>query len=206
MKEELINLKGTATQLVKEKKEFNKQRLFFNMKVEEKKEESNIEELFLLNDIEDSYEAAKLLNCNFPQIANIVATIKEQHPKYGIKRIKEETLKELDQQQNTFYYMDKIVDNYILYDDCGFSKVKVYEDNILKLTKEVKDSTNEILDESIDTTKKTGETIVNVVKPYGEIAKSQLGDAKETTKKVVNEGTKKLIKVLEKVQNKTEEN
>ena len=45
MKEELKELKDVAVKIVKETDEFRKQKNFFNMKVEEKKLELNIEEI-----------------------------------------------------------------------------------------------------------------------------------------------------------------
>ncbi len=209
MKEELKSLKEVTIEIVKEKEDLRKQKNFFNMKVEEKKSELNIDEVFKAEN-KDSFEAAELLHSLFPQIHSIVSTVKEQHPKYGEKRVKEITsiaLKEFmtlnDYCMDFIDKIDLLVDNYFLYESCGYFKLLAREEKINNLEESAKVSAGSILNESKEIAIKTGSSIVNTIKPYGEIAKSQMNDAKDNAKKLVNLGSKKLIKFLENIEEKT---
>ena len=51
--------------------------------------------------------------------------------------------------------------------------------------------------------KKVATTVGNIARPYGEVAKGQLSEAGVRVKGFANNGTKKLIKLLEKVEDKT---
>lgn len=208
MKEELKALKDSAVQIIKEKDSLKKQKNFFNMKVEEKVAELNMEEIF--KEDGSSYEAAVMLNYLFPQIYNIVASIREQHPKYGEKRVKEITLialneimTETDYLMSFSEYTDKIIDNYFLYEGCGFFKLKEQEEKIETLEDGAKVSTDTILNQSKEVAIKAGKSIKNIAKPYGDVAKSQFEDASKAAKTAINKGSKKLIKILKDIENKT---
>lgn len=203
MKEDLKNIKDSTVKVIEEKENFKKQKEFFNMKVQEQKLQSGIEELFKLD---DSYESAKMLNTNFPEIANIITSLKKEHPKYGEKRIKEMANIHLNYQLSASVFSDSLsimIDNYFLYERCGFSKLLEQENNLTKLEESIKTSCDAILDESKDTAIKAGTAIVNIVKPYGKVAKGQLEDASKLAKNAVNSGSKKLIKVLKSIEEKT---
>lgn len=209
MKEELKQLKDVAVQIVKENDEFRKQKNFFNMKVEEKKLELNMEELFN-EENEDSFEAAEILNFLFPQIHTIVSSVRESHPKYGEKRVKEITvvaLKEfmsLNEYMLSFYdQIDVVVDNYFLYESCGYFKLLERKESLSKLEESAKGTTDVVLNQSKEAAKKLGNGVANIVKPYGEVAKSQFNEAKVVGKDLINKGSKKLIKILEDLENKT---
>lgn len=209
MKEELKDLKNVAVQIVKETDEFRKQKNFFNMKVEEKKLELNMEEIFN-EENEDSFESAEILNFLFPQIQTIVSSVRENHPKYGEKRIKEITvvaLKEfmsLNEYMLSFYdQIDVVVDNYFLYESCGYFKLLERKENLNKLEETAKGKTDTVLKQTKETAINVGNKVAGMVKPYGEVAKSQFGDAKVATKDLINKGSKKLIKILENLENKT---
>lgn len=209
MKEELKELKDVAVKIVKETDEFRKQKNFFNMKVEEKKLESNIEEIFN-EENEDSFEAAEILNYLFPQIQTIVSAVREGHPKYGEKRVKGITvvaLKEfmsLNEYMLSFYdQIDVVVDNYFLYESCGYFKLLERKESLSKLEETAKGTTDVVLNQSKEAAKKLGNDVANIVKPYGEVAKSQFSDAKVATKDLINKGSKKLIKILENLEDKT---
>lgn len=208
MKEELKVLKDSTLQILKAKENLKKQTTFFNMKVEEKVNEKNIDEVF--NDNNNSYDAAKALNECLPNIHLIVSKLRNQHPKYGNKRIKELALNEFIAEDIFFAELNEeaelLLDNYFLYEDCGFFKLREQELSIEALLSETKCATEAIITESKQTAVKVGTSIKNVVKPYGDVAKSQLNDAGITAKKVVNKGSKKLIHVLKKIENKTENN
>lgn len=201
MKEELKSLKDSAIQVANEKEKLKKQKEFFNMKVEEQKEALGIEEIFNYN--EDSYDAASLLIIEWPNVAELISKLKKEHPKYGNKRIKELTLVALETLDYDIPYMSNIIDNYFLYEECGFYKVQSIEKSIEILENDVKTTTGAILDETKETAKKVGTSIVNVAKPYGEVAKNQFNDAKVATTGLIHKGAKKLIKILEDVETKT---
>lgn len=205
MKEQLISLKDNAILIAKEQENLKKQKKFFNMKVEEQKITSNIIEVVNVNN--NSYEAALYIYTEFPQISSITNKLKEEHPKYGIKRIKElatnELMDVLKIQEQDKACLAMIVENYLMYESCGFFKVKELDDKITELEGNVKSSANEIFDESKDKAIRFGKTIGNTVKPYTEIAKSQLTEVGISAKATINEGSKKLIKVLEKLEKKT---
>ena len=204
MKEELKTLKDSAKQIVEACQTLQRKKSFFNMKVEEKKEETGMEELIQMD---SSYEAAKVLNENFSSIHTLVNIIREEHPKYGNRRIKDLVMKKIH--ESSFIpedFEDKIelvVDNYFLYESCGFFKLLEQEKELELLGNEAKEATDAILNESKEGVKKVGTSFVNIVKPYGEVAKSQLNDAGELAKKAVNKGSKQLIKFFENIEEKT---
>ena len=208
MKEELKTLNESVESVMLAKQLFSKHKMFFNMKVEEQKEKLNIQEVYYTNN--DSYSAAIVLTYYYPEITGIVSAIREEHPKYGTKKIKELVVKELYARRNGSLHEDDanniyplIVDNYFLYDDCGFFKLQDYELAIKDLEKETKEASSAVLNESKKAVKKAGNTIVDIVKPYGEVAKSQLDDAGNVAKKAINKGSKKLVKFFENIEKKT---
>lgn len=204
MKEELKALKDSAEQIVKACQSLQRKKAFFNMKVEEKKEETGIIELI---EMDSSYESAKVLNENFSSVHALVTQIRKEHPKYGNRRIKELVLKQIH--ESSFIpedLEDKIelaIDNYFLYESCGFFKLLEQEKEIEELGNEAMEATDVILDESKAAAIKAGKAVISVVKPYGEVAKSQLNDAGEATKKAINKGSQKLKKFFENVEEKT---
>lgn len=205
MKEELKSLKDSAIQVASEKENLKKQKKFFNMKVEEQIELLGVEEIFNYNN--DSYDAASLLMVHFSDIDELISKIKEQHSKYGNKKIKELVLETLKTMNYDIDYMGKVIDNYFMYQECGFNKVQTMEQNIEQnielLQEEVKTTSTVIINETKETAKKVGTSIVNVAKPYGEVAKGQFNDAKVAATGLVNKGAKKLIKILQDVEKKT---
>lgn len=201
MKENLSTLKDSTIKLLKAKESLKKQKMFFNMKVEEKKEILNIEELYNNEEygiFEDSFEAASLLVEQFPQISDIVAKMRKEHPKYGVKRIKELTLIALSYDEPSLEDCEtsNIIDNYFLYEECGFFKLKAKQEELSQLQDETKETTNSIINQTKKSAIKFGTSVSNIVKPYGEIAKEQ-------GKTAINKGSKSLIKVLKRVEKKT---
>lgn len=206
MKEELKALKDSAEQIANARKSLLKQKLFFNMKVEEQKEASNIEEIYNSNN--NSYEAAKELNFMFPEIHKAFLIIKKDHPKYGNKRIKGLILKIYKEQNQDLVtnevLFELLIDNYLMYESCGFFKLLEREKELEALQNEAKEATDAILDESKAAAIKTGKAALNIVKPYGEVAKSQLNDAGDAAKKAINKGSQKLKKFFESIEEKTQ--
>lgn len=204
MKEELKALKDSAEQIVKGCQTLQRKKTFFNMKVEEKKEEAGIEELI---EMDSSYEAAKSLNENFSCVHVLVTQIKKEHPKYGNRRLKELVLKQIHElgfiPEDLEDKIELAVDNYFLYESCGFFSLLEQEREVEALGYEAKDRADVILDESKVAAIKAGKAVINVVKPYGEVAKSQLNDASDAAKKVINKGSQKLKKFFESIEEKT---
>lgn len=205
MKEELYSLKENATQVMEAKENFKKQRAFFNMKVEEKRAELNLEGKREIPC--DYYDDAKVLNLVFPEAHETVTAIKEQHPKYGNRRIKELAIKELQGQSLKLVPvdMDAFFDDYFLYESCGFFKLLEQEEAIEVLEGETIDSTRAVFEEVQGAAIKVGTSITNVVKPYGEVAKLQFEEASKAAKHAVNKGSKKLMRILTDIQKRTEE-
>ena len=209
MKEELKELKDVAIQIAKENNELKRQTNFFNMKVEEKNKELNIEEIFK-SENDDSVKAAEILNFLFPQIQTISSSVRENHPKYGEKRVKEITVVALKEFMTLNDYLldfseqiDVIVDNYFLYESCGYFKLLEIKENITKLEESAKEKTGTVLTQTKESAINIGNKVAGIVKPYGEVAKSQFGDAKVATKDLINKGSKKLIKFFENIEEKT---
>lgn len=199
MKEELKTLKNSTIKILKKKEETKNSRNEFNNMVEQKKNEYDIEELFNNDDFfveGDSFDAAILLNTVFPQIHKIVLNNRKEYPNYEKKSLKMLTVMKLTFDESIQKeYQDKInilVDNYFLYEECGFFDLKNKLEEIEKLEKDIKDSSITILGETKEATVKAIES----VKPYGKIVKEQ-------SKTAINKGSKTLIKVLEKVEKRT---
>jgi len=204
MKEELKVLKNSTEQIFKACQALQKKKTLFNLKVEEKKEETGIEEIL---EMDSSYEAAKELNETFSSIHLLVCRIRNEHPKYGNRRIKELVIKEIHEAsfipEELEDKIELVVDNYFLYETCGFFKLLEQEKEIELLGMEARETTNAILCESKQAAIKAGKAALNIVKPYGEVAKSQLNDASEAAKKAVNKGSQKLKIFFEGLEEKT---
>ena len=206
MKEELNVLRETAIQTVKAREEFEKNREFFNMKVEEKIVELNMEVKRDFLDYCDYYEDAKVLNIILPIVPELISKIREEHPKYGNKRIKELVIKQLQEDSTIIPAdMNEFFDYYFIYESCGFFKLLEQDLKLNNLKDETIESTKAIFNEAQDTVIKVGTSITGIVKPYGEVAKSQLGEAEKATKKVINKGSKKLMRLLKNIEEKTEQ-
>jgi len=201
MKEELKALKESTLKIKELKEKFIKQKIFFNMKVEEQKNILGIEEVFNSNN--NSFEAAIALNEEVPELREIVSELKEEHPKYGDKRLKEMTLKRLGHLTEEEEVTKLIIDNYFLYENCGFSQLYELNNTLTALETETKDTTKALFDESKKAVIENGTTIINLVKPLSGVAMDKIHNVGQSAKNVVNQGSRKLIKILEKVEDKT---
>lgn len=206
MKEQLNTLKNSVQQVVKGCEHFKKQREFFNMKVEEKLLETGAKEIILS---EDSYESAKTVCVDCNKLHETITKIRNEHPKYGNRRIKDLVITEIMSGHENYNYtsqsnfLGEIIDNYFIYESCGFFKLLKQEQELQSLEKEVTNATDAILDESKEAAIKAGKAVVNVVKPYGDVAKSQFNDASSAAKKAVNKGSQKLKLFFEGLEEKT---
>ena len=77
------------------------------------------------------------------------------------------------------------------------------KESLSKLEETAKGTTDVVLNQSKEAAKKLGNDVANIVKPYGEVAKGQFNEAKVVGKDLINKGSKKLIKILEDLENKT---
>lgn len=207
MQEKLKELKKLNEELINRKQLFKNMKSIFNYNVENEKKD--IEELFI-DEETDSYEAAKYFNKVYQNEIALTKAITREHPKYGKKRIKKEIIKLLFEYYQIDYQIDtrnslyeQIADNYILYDSCGFYKVLEQENEMVHLEQLISNVKTELLDESKEAVSSIGSGAINILKPYGEVAKGQLNDAANTAKGLINKGSKKLVKFLQKIEDKT---
>ena len=210
MREELIKLKKDIIDYLKQKEYLKKQRMFFNMKVEEKKQE--LEEQTVIKSYLDAYFEAKLFEMQHPDIFEYIDLIKDEYPNYESERIKKllekkielqfkEELGELDELD--IELAETIAKEYYLYDVCGYQKVKKIEEQLNEKEHQVSISASLILNQPKKDLKKVGTTAINIVNPYKEVAKKQINDAKNISKKTVHKSVKKLRKELKKIEDKT---
>lgn len=213
MKTELNNLKEKVIEYKEFKKETLKQIEFFNMKVDEQRSKLGLEDFFKEFEV-DNYTKALYLEKIYSFITELVLKLKEENPNYGNKRIVKLLISENkfddDELLEDLYEKDvKIIAlNYCLFYDCGYLKVKEMTKKLNELSEEIDCKEQELIDKKVYTTKKiaskTGNTIVDIVTPYGKIAKSQLDDASKHAKRLVNKGSKQLVKLFKKIEEKTD--
>lgn len=152
MKEELKKVRTTAKEVIQAKKRFEKERMFFNLKVEEQKQNTKVEEFFEL-EFSDSYEAANCFYDECEEIIEIIQTIKKKHPKYGNARVKSEALKKFPElydkceQYADVEAAENLIDNYFLYESCGYLRVKIAETYVGYYESELHKSVETLLNE-----------------------------------------------------------
>lgn len=208
MKEKLKELRKLNEELIEERQLFEDMKDEFSYNVELNCED----ELY-----GDPYQMAKAFN-NFNKTAILrVKDLRKAHPRYGEKRLKNEITKifrECYQQEGAYEICpSEIFDNnvlemvadYLLYDSCGFFRVLDQEDKIDCLEQTIIGVEHELLDESKEAVSSIGTGAINILKPYGEVAKGQLNDAANMAKGLINKGSKKLVKILQKIEDKTNE-
>lgn len=187
MKEELKNIKTNVEEIAVTKKEFDKKRRLFNLKVEEKLEEREIKE-FAEETLSDSYSRACVFAEYARSLINIVENIREEHPKYGETRIRDIAKgKYLGEGSNVeqLFEAEKLLDNYFLYDSCGFKKVNALEEKLKELTTGV---TNTISSEI--------ENVTNSACSVLENPEQLLGTAKKKTKTFLKKTVKKTLRSI----------
>lgn len=209
MKEGLLKLKKEIGQLDKVYKNFRKQKEFFEMKVAEKIGENKDEYV----DVQTSYEDICNFDFYFKFLSGIEQTVREEYPKYGDRRIKEMmSLKLIDElemdeeNEDDFNFTSSMVSTYFLYKSCGYEKIRVLDLELARMHDNVKATTNDIINQPKEVLVKTGNALYGIIKPYGEVARSQLFGAAKITKGAINQGSKKLTKVLKKIEKMTDDN
>lgn len=207
MKNEFIELKNSVNDYIQEKEIFEYNRVSFNDGVDILKGKLGITEV--INTGKDCYENAKVFEQYFPILKSIDNKIKEKYPNYNLIQRKEkvygifeEEVKELDSDY-AYNYIINIIENYYLYDACFFGVVKQTEIDTQVFGQKVHEASNELLKQQKQAIQHAGKFAVNVVKPYSEVAKEQLLEVKGATKKMVNRGSKKLVKVFQNIADRT---
>lgn len=154
MKEQLKQLKNDVKDLGNVTKTFAKKREFFNLKVEDAKEERPVVELFE-KDLKDSYSRA----CAFyewnHEIVDVIGKIREEHPKYGESTIRNLVKKQyLGKKDNVTLEQregfERLLDLYFLYDGCGFTKVRELEVKVNEMSSGIVDNAKDRVDEVKD--------------------------------------------------------
>lgn len=191
-KQKLKSLIELKNQYLQSKNIFEKQRLFFNMKVEDKIRKEQLENT-LEAEGHDHYENAKyiieILQEAFQEIAF-------QHPDYSREEIQKMLLE--DDELKLFEQ------DYALYKSCGYFEVKEKEKDFETAKEKIIIKMKESKKQVSKSLSKMGNTAIKIVKPYGEVAKGQLAEASIIAKKTINKGSKKLMKTLQNVADKTE--
>lgn len=206
MKKEFNELKESAKEYSVTLEELNAARAEFNAKLDI----TEVEVLANYYDDEctDAYDIAKNFFMINTDVAELAAGIKSEHPRYGLPRFKSELVTAvIDNRDVTFEEAHEVVNAYLVLDNAGYAnvlekEVKVNEANAKGLAS-AEAVVNQGKEAVVNAGKKVATTVGNIAKPYGEVAKGQLETAGAKAKEVANKGTKKLIKLLEKFDEKT---
>jgi len=161
MKEQLKQLKNDVVEIPSMSKEFVKKREFFNMKVEEAKEERPVVELFE-GDLKDSYSMASAFYGLMLDEISIIERYREEHPKYGENSIRNLVKKEILGKDSTLEdreATERMLDLYFLYDGCGFLKVRELENKLNDKIASISDNAKGRVEEARD-------RVSNAVKNY----------------------------------------
>ena len=152
MREQLKQLKNDVIEIPSMSKEFVKKREFFNMKVEEAKEERPVVELFE-GALKDSYSKACAFYDWMSLSISIIERYREEHPKYGENSIRNLVKKELLGKDSTLEdreATERMLDLYFLYDGCGFLKVRELENKLNDKIVSISDNANGRVEEAKD--------------------------------------------------------
>lgn len=129
-------------QINKVQQYFQKQREIFNMEVEKKLQETGIKKVILA---EDNYDSAKTICVDCTELHKKITKAKNQHPEYRNNEIKYLVLNQIIESDKEEVSLSEknsikeIIDNYFLYESCGFFQLYEIEIELNKLTKENND-------------------------------------------------------------------
>ena len=211
MKKELIELKELTAEFSKVKKEFDNEREMFNLAVEESDTRKKLYS-YAEDEMDDAYVMALNFVDNNQTFISEAEKLKREHPRYGEKRfISTVVTNVLDRYGvNDDAILNVALESaeiYVMLEKAGFNSVKAKEDKLTEIAGRINDSANLVVNQTgeaiVGAGKKVVTTVGNVARPYGEIAKEQLGVAGEKAKGLVNKGSKKLVKLFEKIDEKT---
>ena len=188
MKEKYLKLREITSSFVETKKEFETRRDSFNESVKDKM-------VLLENGAKAAnYDSATEFYSEYALLVEYAETLKQEHPRYGEKRVKEELtakFKATDEYKNRSLYAEQIVATYLLFETAGYSSVRDKDIETKKLAISLVEGVDTAKNEVVDTTVAGVNKAIEQAKPYTEKAK-----------KAVNTGAKILIKILKEVDSK----
>ena len=208
MKQELKNLKELMEMFSSVKKEYVYKRDLFE----------NCASLLPINleylDMDENtevgsiYEVADIFYDKYDFIVEYANNLKKEHPRYGELRFKNTLIENVINNQGWDYEesyakASYLVDIHLAFEEFGYFEAKDAEKQVLDVVDKINANTDVLTSQTFGAVKGAGKAVVNVLKPYGEVAKGQLEVAGQKAKGIVNKGTKSLVKVLEKVVEKT---
>lgn len=211
MKQELKELKELTSRFVKARDDFEAKKEVFELSamfIPVNYAYLGLEEDY---EVESVYELANMFYDKYGFVSEYADALKKEHPRFGEKRFKNTLIENIINNQEWDYEEDYeqasyLVDTYLAFEAVGYSEVKACENEMVSVAEKINENTNAVATQTVDAVKGAGRAVVNVLRPYGEVAKGQLGVAGQKAKGAVNKGAKHLIKVLEDVANKTEDN
>lgn len=206
MKKELVELKENTAAYINAVNEFVAERDNFsaNLDVNALAGLAN----YYDEECENAYDVAKNFFMINGDVADLAAEIKSEHPKYGQPRFKGTLVTAVIAERDSSYEeAQEVVETYLALEEAGYSVVRRAEENISVMAEKVNSSTGEVVTQGKEAVTKVASTVATkvgkIAKPYGEVAKGQLKEASVAAKGLVNKGTKRLIKTLEKIEEKT---
>jgi len=208
MKQELKELRALSSDLVEARKHFEEMKEVFELVALFANSDPKYLELEEEVEVESSYDLANIFYDKFGFVVDYAETLNTEHPRYGEKRFKNTLIEKVISEQGWDYEEDYekayyVVSTHMAYEALGYREVKIAEKEMLAIAEKINATANVVADQTVNAVKGAGRAVANVFKPYGEVAKGQLEVASEKAKGVVNKGANKLIKVLEKVADKT---
>ena len=206
MKKELNELKESVKEYSAAYEEYSVAREEFNANLEVAVVEGLTE--YYDENCTDSYDIAKNFFMLNGDVLEAATNIKSEHPRYGLPRFKCTLVTAVvDSRDITFEEANALVNAYLLLDEAGYAKVSELETKVAEIEAKGIATCDAIVTQGKDAVvsagKKVATTVGNIARPYGEVAKGQLSEAGVRVKGFANNGTKKLIKLLEKVEEKT---
>lgn len=206
MKKELFELKETTREYMAAAEEFVAARKDFNASLDV----TSVEGLanYYEETCTDAYDIARNFFMVNGDVAELATGIKTAHPRYGLPRFKSELVTAvIDARDVTFEEAHEVVNAYLLLEDAGYANVNALEENVTALGLKVNANSDAVVNQGKAAVTKAGKAVVtsvgNFARPYGQVAKGQLESAGVKAKGLVNKGTKQLIKVLGKLEDKT---
>lgn len=206
MKKEFNELKENVKEYSAVVEEFNNARFDFNSNLDVTEVEGLAD--YYDENCADAYDIAKNFFMINGDVLEAAATIKSEHPRYGLPRFKSTLVTAIiDSRDTTFEEAHEVVNAYLLLDNAGYSNVAELEVKVREVEAKGIANCDAIVTQGttavVNAGKKVVTTVGNIARPYGEVAKGQLTEAGVKAKELANNGTKKLIKLLEKVEEKT---
>lgn len=206
MKEELLKLKGIAKELPVMLRDYNEAKAAINEGIEE-----NTDIIRLLNAYYDCtcdtyYDEAIKFYETHKFLYEAANEIREEHPKYGDKRIAKSLFERFSDSYET-RRLNEAISLYIMLKNVEFDEILEQYENIKSMEEEsgllVTDVAEEAKQRALDTGKKVVGAVSSFARPYGEVAAAQFFTAKEKTKSVLSSGSKRLAKILNDFADKT---